>query len=46
MAGNKHNWDSNKPEREYTLIISDKIKMMGTANQLIRELIKLLKNEH
>ena len=45
MAGNKYNWEENKPKTEYTLIISDTIKMKGTAEQLIRELIKQLRNE-
>lgn len=32
-------------KKEYTLIISDKVKMIGTADQLIRELIKQLRND-
>lgn len=32
--------------KEYTLIISDKTKMIGTADQLIRELIKQLRNDN
>jgi len=35
----------NKNKKEYTLIISDTVKMTGTAEQLIRELIKQLRNE-
>ena len=31
-------------EKEYTLIINDKTKLIGTANQLIRELLKQLRN--
>lgn len=33
-------------EKEYTLIINDKTKMIGTANQLIRELLKQLRNDN
>ncbi len=43
MAGNKYSWEEPKEEKEYVLIIDDKTKLTGTANQLIRELIKQLR---
>lgn len=42
MAGNKYNWEEHKPETEYTLIINDNHKTIGTAKQLIIQLLKLI----
>jgi hypothetical protein len=42
MAGNKYNWDSGKPEEKYLLVINDNHKAIGTAKQLIRQLLKLI----
>lgn len=45
MAGNKYNHKGNI-EKEYVLVINENHKITGTADQLIRKLIKLLKDEH
>ena len=43
MAGNKYN-HQGKIEKEYVLLISENHKVTGTADQLTRKLINILKN--
>jgi hypothetical protein len=43
MAGNKYN-HQGKIEKEYVLLISENHKVTGTADQLIRKLIKIYKH--